>query len=151
MLIFLTLAAGLAGTIVMTIGQYIEIAISKRAPSHTPAIAAAKVLRIDFENFSEKHKNWFSNFVHYTYGTVWAWPVPALMMFTELPTLMLTLVYFLIVWVQGFVVLKILGIAPWIWTWEKKWIFLEILFKGIYAVSVVLIFFFLLSLSTQSA
>lgn len=143
-IIITTAIAGLVGTIVMTIGQYIEIAISKRPTSYTPALAVAKIFGIDFESFSEKNKNRFNNLVHYSYGIVWAWPVPVLAFLTALTFWPLTLIYFLIVWVQGFVVLKMLGIAPWIWTWEKKWIFLEMLFKGVYALVVAATFYVLI-------
>src|SRR5919198_786098 len=64
------LAAGLAGTAVMTISSTIEQKLRGRPPSTAPADAAAKVLGI--HSFpSDGAKNAFSNLVHWSYGTGW--------------------------------------------------------------------------------
>lgn len=61
--------AGLAGTAAITASQMIEMKITERKPSDTPAKAVNKVL--DVKATDEQHKEEFVQEVHWTYGTVW--------------------------------------------------------------------------------
>lgn len=61
------LFAGLAGTVAMTVSSTIEMKLSGREASTTPAQAAEKVL--DVEPPDEEAEARFSNLVHWGYGT----------------------------------------------------------------------------------
>ena len=63
------LFAGLAGTAAMTVSSTLEMKLSGRAASETPAQAAEKVL--DVEPNSDESEARFSNLVHWGYGTGW--------------------------------------------------------------------------------
>jgi hypothetical protein len=63
------LFAGAAGTAVMTVSSTIEIKLSGRGASQTPAQAAEKVLEVEPED--EESEARFSNLVHWGYGTAW--------------------------------------------------------------------------------
>ena len=59
------LFAGLAGTAAMTISSTIEMKLSGRPASQTPAASAEKVLDVEPEN--EDSEAQFSNLVHWGY------------------------------------------------------------------------------------
>lgn len=61
--------AGLAGTAAISISQVIEMKITGRKPSDTPAKAVEKVLHVKAAD--EAHKDVFVQQVHWTYGTLW--------------------------------------------------------------------------------
>lgn len=63
------LLAGLAGTAAMTLTQLMEMKLTGRAPSATPAEAAGKVLGVQPRGPREKVR--FANIVHWAYGTTW--------------------------------------------------------------------------------
>lgn len=61
------LFAGLAGTVAMTVSSTLEMKLSGRGASATPAEAAEKVLEV--EPTDEDAKSRFSNLIHWGYGT----------------------------------------------------------------------------------
>jgi hypothetical protein len=63
------LFAGVAGTAVMTVSSTLEMKLSGRGASQTPAEAAEKVLKVEPEDEGAEAR--FSNLVHWGYGTVW--------------------------------------------------------------------------------
>ena len=63
------LFAGLAGTAAMTVSSTLEMKLSGRGASQTPAQAAEKVLDVEPED--EEAEARFSNLVHWGYGTTW--------------------------------------------------------------------------------
>ena len=63
------LFAGVAGTAAMTVSSTLEMKLSGRPASQTPAEAAEKVLQVEPE--SEDTEARFSNLVHWGYGTGW--------------------------------------------------------------------------------
>jgi hypothetical protein len=63
------LFAGVAGTAAMTVSSTLEMKLSGRAASETPAEAAEKVL--DVEPKDDDAGARFSNLVHWGYGTGW--------------------------------------------------------------------------------
>jgi hypothetical protein len=63
------LFAGLAGTVAMTASSTLEMKLSGRAASETPAEAAEAVL--DVEPKDEEAEARFSNLVHWGYGIGW--------------------------------------------------------------------------------
>ncbi|SFS00613.1 hypothetical protein [Sphingomonas jatrophae] len=62
----LGLAAGLVGTVVMTLGQKLEMALTDRPPSTTPAKAVETVTGIEPSKPDEAR---LSNATHFAYGT----------------------------------------------------------------------------------
>jgi hypothetical protein len=62
----LGLAAGLVGTIVMTLGQKAEMALTDRPPSKVPADAVEKIAGFDVSDGAEE--DLLSNGVHFAYG-----------------------------------------------------------------------------------
>ena len=63
------LFAGLAGTAAMTVSSTLEMKLSGRGASQTPAQAAEKVLDVEPED--EEAEARFFNLVHWGYGTTW--------------------------------------------------------------------------------
>jgi hypothetical protein len=63
------LFAGAAGTAAMTVSSTLEMKLSGRGASQTPAQAAEKVLEVEPED--EGAEGRFSNLVHWGYGTGW--------------------------------------------------------------------------------
>lgn len=140
-----SLAAGFLGTVVMTIGQEIQIRVTKRPISYTPAIAFFKIFRLDFDALSSRVKGVASYAVHFVYGTAWGFPLALLYLagFTDfIPTL---IVYFLIVWVQGLTVVWLLRIAGPPWKWGLKANLMEFFFKALYATAGLSFFMILMN------
>ena len=73
-----SLIAAFLGTLFMTLSQEIEIRINERPISHTPAMAAFKVLHLNFDSLGEREKNIASYVVHFVYGTLWGFPIALL-------------------------------------------------------------------------
>ncbi|MDQ3497690.1 MAG: hypothetical protein M3514_09315 [Actinomycetota bacterium] len=63
------LFAGAAGTAAMTVSSTLEMKLSGRGASQTPAQAAEEVLGVEPED--EETEAQFSNLVHWGYGTGW--------------------------------------------------------------------------------
>jgi hypothetical protein len=61
--------AGVAGTAAMTVSSTLEMKLSGRGVSQTPAHAAEEVLNVQPED--EESEARFSNLVHLAYGTGW--------------------------------------------------------------------------------
>jgi hypothetical protein len=61
------LFAGVAGTAAMTVSSTLEMKLSGRPASQTPADAAEKVLQVEPEDEDSEAR--FSNLVHWGYGT----------------------------------------------------------------------------------
>lgn len=126
--------AGFIGTVIMTIAQWIEMAITKRESSTAPGQVFCKVFRINFRTLSDKRKTQLTYLVHFLYGTLWGLLLVLLTVLNVENTMMLILLYFVIVWVQGLVVYTLFDIAPWFWTWglvpNLKEIFFKILLSG---------------------
>ena len=136
-LLLLSFAAAFFGTVAMTVSQEIEIRINKRPISYTPALAVFRILHLDFDRLSTRMKGVASYAVHFAYGTVWGFPL-AFMNFASIWLTILT--FWIIVVIQGWIILPILGIAGPFWTWGLKAVITEMIHKFIYAVTTVLFF-----------
>ena len=111
------LAAGLAGTAVMTISSTIEQKLRRRPPSTAPADAAAKVLGI--HSFpSATVKSAFSNAVHWSYGTGWG-AVRALLG-RRLSPGAATATHLAALWGSEQVMLPALEVAPPVTMWGRE-------------------------------
>ena len=144
-LLGLSFIAGFLGTIAMTISQEIEIRfITKRSISFSPAIAFFKIFNLDFESLNKRHKIIASYVVHFVYGIVWGFPLAFLYYYGLIKPVFLSALYLTIVLVQGWVVLKILHVTDFPWTWGYKAVLTELIHKTIYTVSATCVFMLLL-------
>lgn len=143
-LFILSFIAAFGGTVLMTLSQEIEIRLNKRPISHTPAIAVFKILHLDFERLSERMKGVASYVVHFGYGTVWGFPLAILYLLNVVDFWPLLIIHYVIVLLQGWIVVPLLGIAGPPWTWGWKPVLTEAGHKVIYSVATTLIFLTLL-------
>ena len=137
--------AGFLGTVVMTVGQEIQIRITKRPISYTPAIAFFKVFRLDFDALGNRAKGVASYAVHFAYGTFWGFPLALFYLAGFIDFIPMLIVYFLIVWIQGFITISLLRIAGPPWTWGLKKNLIEFFFKALYTTASLSFFLILLN------
>ena len=102
----LGLAAGLAGTIVMTLGQKAEMALTRRPPSKTPAKAVETVSGVELARVSDELRA--SNLVHVGYGTALGAVLAA---GDRLPAPSRTAAFFALAWAGGSAMLTLLRLA----------------------------------------
>lgn len=138
------LIAGFLGTVLMTISQYIEIVITKRKASNSPAMAFSKVFKIDFNKLSDKTKTALTYSIHFTYGTVLALVVYVLYLIGLQNTIYLVIAYSLITVVQGWIVIPLSGIGPSFWKWGVSSVLKDAFHHLVLAISTVLIFLILI-------
>jgi hypothetical protein len=124
------LAAGLAGTAVMTISSTIEQKLRGRPASTAPADAAAKVLGIQAFP-SDSAKNAFSNAVHWSYGTGWG-AVRALLG-RKLSPGAATATHLAALWGSEQVMLPALQVAPPVTMWGKEEVAIDAFHHVVYA------------------
>ena len=142
-----SLVAGFLGTVVMTVGQEIQIRIAKRPISYTPALAFFKIFRLDFDALNSRAKGVASYAVHFVYGTVWGFPLAILYLVGFTDFISTLIVYFLIVWIQGFITVWLFRIAGPPWTWGLRANLMEFFFKALYATAGLSSFMILLELA----
>lgn len=103
----LGIASGLVGTIAMTLGQKIEMALTKRPPSTVPAKAVEKVANVDLAD--EEDEKCASTPVHYAYGTALG---GSLALLDDIPEPMRTAAFFGLAYGGGAALLTGLKLAP---------------------------------------
>ena len=130
------LIAGLAGTLVMTVSQMIEMGITKRKPSSAPADAVKKTLHIVPE---PGYKKTFSNGVHYVYGTSWG-VVRGLLSLVGLTGFAATSAHLAAIWGTAITIEPKLDIAPPVTQWKTKDIAVDIFHHAVYAIVAGVIF-----------
>ena len=136
------LAAGLAGTAVMTISSTIEQKLRGRPASTAPADAAAKVLGI--KSFpSDSVKNAFSNAVHWSYGTGWG-AVRALLG-RKLSPGAATATHLAALWGSEQVMLPALEVAPPLTMWGREEVAIDGFHHLVYATATGVAYEFLQS------
>jgi hypothetical protein len=111
------LFAGMAGTAAMTVSSTLEMKISGRGASMTPAEAAEKVLGVEPED--EETEAWFSNLVHWGYGTAWG-GVRGLLDSAGLSGPTATAAHLALVWGSEQVVLPALGVSDPVFKYGSK-------------------------------
>jgi len=131
------LAAGIAGTALMTLASTIEMKVQGREPSSAPADAAAKVLGV--EPTGDKKKARFSNVVHWAYGTSWG-ALRGALCAAGLDGPAAAGAHFAAVWGSGLVMLPALGVAPPVKEWGTKALALDAFHHLVYAAGVSLAF-----------
>ena len=143
-LLILSFVAAFGGTLTMTLSQEIEMRINRRPVSFTPALAVFKILRLNFDVLSSRMKTFWSYTVHFVYGTFLGFPLALLYFFNVTNFVSVLVIYFLIIWIQGLIIIPLLGIAGPPWTWGVQPILTEIFHKTVYAFSTVIFFIFLM-------
>lgn len=124
------LAAGAAGTAVMTCIQLLEMKASGRQPSKAPAQAVEKILAM--EPRSERREQQLSQGVHWLYGSSWGVP-RALMPLLGLRGAKATGVHLAMVWGTALAMLPSLKIAPPATQWSKKTLLKDLAMHAAYA------------------
>ena len=131
------LAAGIAGTALMTAASTIEMRIQGREASSAPADAAAKVLGVEPKGETEKAR--FSTVVHWAYGTSWG-AVIGLLGAAGLRGRSGAGAHFFAVWGSGLVMLPALGVAPPLREWGPKALATDAFHHLVYAAAAGLAF-----------
>lgn len=123
------LIAGLAGTVAISISQAIEMRITKRKASDTPARAAEKLFDIGPEPGAEEA---FSNEVHYTYGTLWG-TARGLLAVCGIRGFVATAAHFSAIWGTALVAETELELAPPVDEWKNQEFVMSIVHHLVYA------------------
>ena len=124
------LFAGLAGTAAMTVSSTLEMKLSGRGASQTPAEAAEAVL--DVEPKDEESEGRFSNLVHWGYGTGWG-GVRGLLASTGLSGPLATAAHLGLVWGAEQVVLPALDVSAPVFKYGGKATATDLLHHVVYA------------------
>lgn len=134
------LFAGLAGTAAMTISSTLEMKLSGREASETPAQAAEKVLDVKPED--EEAEARFSNLVHWGYGTGWG-GVRGLLASAGLSGPAATVAHFGLVWGSEQVVLPALNVSAPVFKYGGKATATDLLHHTVYAAATGLAYSYL--------
>lgn len=127
--------AAFFGTVAMTVSQEIEIRLNRRPISYTPAIAVFNLLGLDFDRLEERLKGIASYAVHFAYGTVWGFPLVFFVIFDVTNAVLILVLYYIVILLQGWITLPLLGIAGPPWTWGLKPLLTEAFHKLIYSLA----------------
>lgn len=131
------LIAGLAGTIVMTICQKIEMEITGRKASQTPANAVREAL--DIKPVSESKTQEVSNKIHWVYGTSLGMARGFISLF-GLKGLAANSAFFATVWGVELFMMPYLKVAPPVTKEAPETIAKDAMFHLVYAFSAGLVF-----------
>ena len=134
------LFAGAAGTAAMTVSSTLEMKLSGRPASQTPAQAAEAVL--DVEPKDEESEAKFSNLVHWGYGTGWG-GVRGLLATTGLPGPLATAAHLGLVWGAEQVVLPALNVSAPVFKYGAKATATDLLHHVVYATATGLAYSYL--------
>ena len=126
----LGIAAGLIGTIVMTLGQKAEMALTGRSPSATPAKAVEKVADVELDSDADKQRA--STPVHFAYGTALG---GLLGVMDDVPEPARTAGFFALAWGSGAALLTLLKFAPPPWQQEPADVTTDVGHHLVYAAS----------------
>ena len=134
------LFAGLAGTAAMTASSTLEMKLSGRGESTTPAQAAEEVL--DVEPPDEEAESRFSNLVHWGYGTGWG-SVRGLLASAGLSGPAATAAHLGLVWGSEQVVLPALDVSAPVFKYGGKATATDLLHHVVYATATGLAYAYL--------
>jgi hypothetical protein len=126
------LLAGLAGTAAITASQSIEMLLTGRKPSESPAQAAQKVLKIQPQD--DKAKARLVQLVHWAYGTAWGL-FRALLGVAGIRGAPATLIHWAVVQEGADTLLPALKIAPPVEEWDRKQLAVELGHHFVYALA----------------
>lgn len=134
------LFAGLAGTVAMTASSTLEMKLSGRGESTTPAQAAEAVL--DVEPPNEEAESKFSNLVHWGYGTGWG-GVRGLLASAGLSGPAATVVHLALIWGSEQVILPALNVSAPVFKYGGKATATDLLHHTVYATATGLAYSYL--------
>jgi hypothetical protein len=134
------LFAGAAGTAAMTVSSTLEMKLSGRAASQTPAQAAEAVLNVEPKDDDSEAR--FSNLVHWGYGTGWG-GVRGLLASTGLPGPLATAAHLGLVWGAEQVVLPALDVSAPVFKYGGKATATDLLHHVVYATATGLAYSYL--------
>jgi hypothetical protein len=134
------LFAGVAGTAVMTVSSTLEMKLSGRGASQTPAEAAEKVLKVEPED--EGAEAQFSNLVHWGYGTGWG-AVRGLLASAGLSGPVATAAHLGLVWGAEQIVLPALDVSAPVFKYGSKATATDLLHHVVYATATGLAYSYL--------
>lgn len=134
------LFAGLAGTAAMTVSSTLEMQLSGRSASQTPAEAAEKVLDVEPEDEGSEAR--FSNLVHWGYGTGWG-SVRGLLASAGLSGPAATVAHFGLVWGAEQVVLPALNVSAPVFKYGGNAVATDLLHHTVYAAATGLAYAYL--------
>ncbi|MBA2616893.1 MAG: hypothetical protein H0U91_01820 [Rubrobacter sp.] len=134
------LFAGVAGTAAMTVSSTLEMKISGRGASETPAQAAEEVLGVQPEDEDSEAR--FSNLVHWGYGTGWG-GVRGLLESAGLSGTTATAAHLGLVWGSEQVVLPALGVSAPVFKYGGKATATDLLHHAVYATATGLAYSYL--------
>lgn len=122
--------AGIAGTAAMTLSQWIEMRITQRKPSNSPAEAASKVLGV--KPVSEEDKSKFTNIIHWLYGTGWGM-ARGIISLPGVRGVSASALHFAAVYSTALIMLPSLKVAPPVKDWDGKTIAVDVWHHLVYA------------------
>lgn len=131
------LMAGLAGTIAMTISQAIEMRITGRQSSDTPANAVREVL--DVKPVTEGKTKEVSTKIHWVYGTTLGLVRGGLSLL-GLKKLLATTIHFIIIWSTELIMLPSLRVAPPVTKQKPKAVLTDAFHHIVYALTAGYVF-----------
>ena len=131
------LMAGLAGTIAMTVCQRIDMKITGRKGSTTPATAVREAL--DIKPVSESQSKELSTRVHWVYGTSWG-VFRGLIHLLGLKGLAASSTHFAAVWTTELIMLPSLRVAPPVTKESPQTIAKDAFYHAVYACATGLVF-----------
>ncbi len=131
------LMAGLAGTVAMTVSQMIDMKITGRKPSDTPANAVREVF--DIKPVTESKSKEVSNEIHWVYGTSLGLVRGALSL-TGLKGLIGSALHFVTIWGGELLMLPALRVAPPVTKEKPKDIATDAFYHIVYAATAGLVF-----------
>ena len=134
------LFAGLAGTVAMTASSTLEMKLSGRGESTTPAQAAEAVL--DVEPKDEDSESKFSNLVHWGYGTGWG-SVQGLLASAGISGPAATVAHLVLVWGSEQVILPTLNVSAPVFKYGGKATATDLLHHTVYAAATGLAYAYL--------
>jgi hypothetical protein len=134
------LFAGLVGTVAMTVSSTLEMKLSGRGASQTPAEAAEEVLGVEPED--EESEARFSNLVHWGYGTGWG-SVRGLLATAGLSGPAATAAHLALVWGSEQVILPALNVSAPVFKYGSKATATDLLHHAVYATATGLAYSYL--------
>jgi hypothetical protein len=134
------LFAGVVGTAAMTVSSNLEMKLSGRDASQTPAEAAEEVLKVQPEDEGSEAR--FSNLVHWGYGTAWG-GVRGFLSSAGLSGPMATAAHLALVWGSEQVVLPTLDVSAPVFKYGSKATATDLLHHVVYATATGLAYSYL--------
>ncbi len=129
----LGLAAGVVGTIALTIAETVEMRITGRESSTIPGQVGAKLSGRDPQTHPAVVQR-LNPIVHWIHG-ISLGAVRGLLDFAGLGALAATVVFYALVWGGDALLYRTLGLAPAPWKWERRALLTDLYGKGVLALA----------------